>query len=312
MKSLTKLVIGSLVLSIAGCNSPDNKGVTSTNVDVGLFQPLSASHNLGIKGTKTVALTFDDGPNRNATPGLLDYLKSENIHATFFLIGNRVQVNAALVDRMRDEGHTIGNHSQNHPDMKSLGQVDINRVYEEISQADQIISPFLGPQNKFYFRPPEGAWATFESVEMNKHEDLRKYIAPVKWDVGGKITYTDENGKPSRTPTEYLTDAADWECWSKNVPTGVCARGYFNAIERNQGGIVLFHDRDPRTVILLQVLVPALKQAGYSFVSLDEIPAMAQFEEKPTAGEVQQQQPQAQPSETDGPIEVVPNAPTEP
>ncbi len=68
----------------------------------------------GPRGHKQIALTFDDGPDPIATPPLLDFLKQENIQATFFCIGRNVEAHPELSRRIVDEGHLIGNHSFNH------------------------------------------------------------------------------------------------------------------------------------------------------------------------------------------------------
>jgi len=60
---------------------------------------------------KGIALTFDDGPNAAITPQILAILEKENIKATFFIIGNKIEQNAALLKKIDNEGHTIGNHS---------------------------------------------------------------------------------------------------------------------------------------------------------------------------------------------------------
>ena len=270
------MLVSSLALLAGSCDSSSNR-IQTVDGNVSIFQPRSASHSLGLRGTKTVALTFDDGPNITATPEILDYLREEGIKATFFLIGNNVDAHPSLVQRIADDGHTLGNHSNSHPNMPTLGKQNINRVYREIADADRKISPFMRPTNRYYFRPPEGAWAEFESSAMNRHPDLVKYIAPVKWDVGGANIYADEYGRPVNRVTNNLIAAADWECWSRKIAPGVCAAGYFNAIQQIQGGIVLMHDRGPNEIVMVKVLVRALKEQGYRFVSLDEIPQMEQF-----------------------------------
>jgi peptidoglycan/xylan/chitin deacetylase (PgdA/CDA1 family) len=69
---------------------------------------------------KTVALTFDDGPSGGWTPQVLDILKANGIKATFFVIGENVRQNPALVRRTLAAGHQIGNHTDTHPNMPSL------------------------------------------------------------------------------------------------------------------------------------------------------------------------------------------------
>ena len=63
---------------------------------------------------RCIALTFDDGPSPQTTAALLDGLKERGAHATFFLIGEQIAGNEAIVRRMKDEGHQIGNHSFTH------------------------------------------------------------------------------------------------------------------------------------------------------------------------------------------------------
>lgn len=70
--------------------------------------------------TKRVALTFDDGPNPEYTEKLLDGLKDREVKATFFLLGNQVELYPDIVKRMHEEGHLIGNHSYDHVNLGAL------------------------------------------------------------------------------------------------------------------------------------------------------------------------------------------------
>ena len=74
----------------------------------------------GSNTIKEAALTFDDGPDNIFTPKILDILKQNNIKATFFIIGNRAKVYPEIVKRIVAEGHAIGNHSWDHPDLDKL------------------------------------------------------------------------------------------------------------------------------------------------------------------------------------------------
>ncbi len=66
------------------------------------------------KGMKIAYLTFDDGPSRKSTPAILDILKEYDIKATFFVVGNMVEKNPDILQRVFDEGHQIGNHTYSH------------------------------------------------------------------------------------------------------------------------------------------------------------------------------------------------------
>lgn len=70
---------------------------------------------------KTVAITFDDGPNPEYTPKLLDGLEKRGVKATFFLLGEEVKQYPDVVRRMHDDGHLIGVHSYKHVNFKEVG-----------------------------------------------------------------------------------------------------------------------------------------------------------------------------------------------
>jgi peptidoglycan/xylan/chitin deacetylase (PgdA/CDA1 family) len=100
-----------------------------------------------------LALTFDDGPNPAWTPQLLDILGEHGVHATFFMVGRFAQAEPALVRRVADAGHLIGNHSWSHP---NLARTASNRVREELTRTSDTLAQITGEPIRF-FRPPFGA-----------------------------------------------------------------------------------------------------------------------------------------------------------
>lgn len=100
-----------------------------------------------------LALTFDDGPNPAWTPYVLDILARRGVLATFFLVGKYAENERALVRRIVESGHLIGNHSWSHPDL-SLASGD--RVRNELRQTSDTLEQISG-QPVRYFRPPFGA-----------------------------------------------------------------------------------------------------------------------------------------------------------
>jgi peptidoglycan-N-acetylglucosamine deacetylase len=101
---------------------------------------------------KELALTFDDGPNPAWTPNLLDILLVRGVKATFFLVGGFAKAEPALVRRIAEEGHLIGNHSWSHP---NLAITSASRVNEELHRTSATLEQILG-QRVRYFRPPFG------------------------------------------------------------------------------------------------------------------------------------------------------------
>lgn len=98
-----------------------------------------------------IALTFDDGPSPQTTEALLDGLKERGAHATFFLIGEQIAGNEALVQRMKEEGHQVGNHSFTHVRLDAAG----DRELAEIAETDAALRGLLG-SGSYWIRPPWG------------------------------------------------------------------------------------------------------------------------------------------------------------
>jgi peptidoglycan/xylan/chitin deacetylase (PgdA/CDA1 family) len=107
----------------------------------------------GISQRDAVALTFDDGPDPEVTPRILDTLAAHNAKATFFVIGNHAQAHPALLRRIHDAGHALGNHSLDH---HHFG-VNRNRAYwtHQLETTQKIVADITG-HPPFLFRPPMG------------------------------------------------------------------------------------------------------------------------------------------------------------
>lgn len=313
MKVATAVGLAGLV-AVAGCSATQDSNQTlhTGNAADAIFQQHMADvsgSGIGLVGTKMIALTFDDGPQRGTTDELLDFLKEQDVQATFFMVGRHVIGNEDLVQRMRDQGMSLGNHTFDHtPIVKMSRTIGMNAVYQEIAKDDSLISPYLLPNKHIFFRSPGGSWTQAIAQAMNSHADIsQKYIGPVFWDIGGSTYFADDKGSPmqgeiksfdqgSNTVTYVKRDAnqriiktwteespslyaaADWDCGLLKIPTTMCFEGYMNEIHRRGGGIVLMHDTHPESIEMAKMLIPALKAEGYQFITLDEIPNIQKFE----------------------------------
>ncbi len=228
---------------------------------------------LGLKKGQLV-LTIDDGPNAKVTRPILDLLDQYGIKATFFLTGNRIPNNAALVREMVARGHFIGNHTYSH----DIAHINAATITSEILQAHRALVNALGhePTTRLLFRAPGLGWSSPKALVLNENQQTRQYIGPIHANLG--------------------TDAprADWSCWSKHVPAETCANYYFHDIVNMGRGIILSHDvfykeGQGNTYEMLKILLHRLDtEAGgianktgsgvWTFTTMNENSVLDQFD----------------------------------
>lgn len=178
-----------------------------------------------------VALTFDDGPDPVCTPALLDGLKKRGIRASFFLLGDRLEGNEELIRRMRDDGHLIGSHGARHEQLTKLPLKEALAGLEETRQALSAVTE----QEVRWLRPPYGAWS--------EQLDDASGLSVALWSV----------------------DSLDWQLQDSG-------RIVFRVLsEAGNGDIILMHDIFPASVEAALALADRLMEAGYAFVTVDEL-----------------------------------------
>lgn len=141
-------------------------------------------------GEKYVALTFDDGPRKGTTDRLLDGLKERGAKATFFLIGQQIEDNAALVTRMAEEGHQIGNHTWSHQRLDG-GHPD--EAAQEVERTEAALETLLGG-GEYWLRPPYG--------QVEEGADFG--VPLVKWSVDPRDWESRDTGKVTRAIMEHV------------------------------------------------------------------------------------------------------------
>ena len=128
----------------------------------------------GTSDSAVMALTFDDGPDPDVTPGILDVLDEISARGTFFLLGEKVQEYPHLAKSIHDRGHTIGNHSMSHHRMFLMKK---KNVEYEIDEAQKVLSDATGSK-PLWFRPPYGLF-DFTCADAVK----RRGLSIVLWTV---------------------------------------------------------------------------------------------------------------------------------
>lgn len=195
----------------------------------------------GNDSEKVIALTFDDGPDIDFTPQVLDILKKNDVKATFFVVGEKVEWNPEILKRQYNEGHEIGNHTFTHINVSKKGY---NDIYNEINKTQQSIKNVIGEEPKL-FRPPYRA--------------ISKAMCNIVKEKGMNIVlWSDLDPRDWSNPgVDYIVDTI---------------------ISKVQNGtIILLHDynnlrnKKSQTIQALDIIIPKLKEKGYRFVIVSEL-----------------------------------------
>ncbi len=188
-------------------------------------------------GEKKIALTFDDGPHPRYTGEILDILGEYDIKATFFVIGENVELYPDLIEREIAEGHEIGNHTESH---KSLLKADRAEISREVGVLGDSLREKFGYAASL-LRPPGGQYT--EALAEYAKENSQKIIL---WSV-------------------------DTRDWAHTSVSGIRENVMKNT---SDGSIILFHDyvagKSP-TPEALRSVIPELLAKGYKFVTVSEL-----------------------------------------
>ncbi|MFZ2103461.1 MAG: polysaccharide deacetylase family protein [Oricola sp.] len=182
---------------------------------------------------REVVLTFDDGPVPGRTDSILDTLDRFGVKATFLMVGQMAHRNPQLVRKVAARGHSIGNHTWGHP---NLAHMSFDKAVAEIDRGEKAIRDAGAGPIKFFRFP---------------------YLA----DSGRLRAYMASRG------VVVLDVDIDSKDYFKSAPTQVAART-MSGLHRMGGGIVLFHDLQPRTAAMLPNFLLQLKREGYSVVRI--------------------------------------------
>lgn len=246
----------------------------AAGVKLAYFQQRTIFHS-GLVGTHTVALTFDDGPNKH-TREVLAALKQEGVKATFFIVGHMAKLHPEVLAEIAADGHLLANHSASHSMLGTGYDAEPAKLIAQIKHVNDEIAPLMPMNTRLFFRSPYGTWHSAHAAILNADPILKHYIGPVYWDIGGETRMNAQG---------YVMSAADWNCWHRHWPADICAKGYLREIRRYNGGVVLMHCIHIRSAELVAAVVPALIEEGYRFVRLDEVPAYDKYKTPPEPAE---------------------------
>ena len=180
---------------------------------------------------KCLALTFDDGPDPALTPRILDILKQHHAKATFFVMGRHVGGNEALLQRIHQEGHEIGNHSWNHP---YFTRISLDQVRSEVLDTQVAITK-AGVPAPHIFRPPYG--------DVNEVVISQIPMSVVRWNIDPE----DWHPKRQQQLLEHIASHA------------------------RPGAVVVMHDTEIITADRLDSLLTQLESQQFSLVTVSNM-----------------------------------------
>lgn len=184
---------------------------------------------------KEIAITFDDGPNREVTPLVLDLLNRMDAKATFFCIGKNISENEDILKRLHIEGHTLGNHSWSHSYFFDFFRT--TKVESELLQTNVAMQQITG-KGVVFFRPPFGV-----TNPVIAHVVKKLGMRVVGWSI-----------------RSYDTTIRDNEFLFKRVTNRL-----------QNGDIILFHDSQNRILPVLEKFLVFANTNGFKIVSLEKL-----------------------------------------
>jgi peptidoglycan-N-acetylmuramic acid deacetylase len=202
-------------------------------------------YGFGDTSKKVIYLTFDEGYENGYTASILDTLRENNVHATFFVTKPYVTSsfngvsNAELLKRMSNEGHIIGNHSVQHKSMATFtAEADFNA---EITGVEDAVNNISGCKMSKYFRPPEGIFS-----ELSLYYTQKMGYKSMFFSLAYKDYNVDNQPDPESSEATLLKNTRD-------------------------GTICLLHAVSKTNATILDSLIKEWKNRGYEFKTLDDI-----------------------------------------
>jgi peptidoglycan/xylan/chitin deacetylase (PgdA/CDA1 family)/spore germination protein YaaH len=240
------------ILRIESKPSPGARDITVDSTGLitdEIFRELPSPYRLEAYGapSKEVVISFDDGPDPQWTPKILDILKQYNVKAVFFTIGLEAERYPSLLKRVYREGHEIGNHTFTHPDISSISAQYL-RV--ELNLTERLLAAKLGIKTAF-FRPPYDVDQEPDTADQVRPLELTQSMGYIT--VGDKIDPNDWRDDPRPSPEQITQSVMD---------------------QLGRGSIILLHDGGGyrgNTVKALPMIIQALHARGYRIISVHEL-----------------------------------------
>lgn len=221
-------------------NAPSAPPVEGTVLPLGRYGELQ--HRRTPLPTRTIALTFDDGPSPEGLPRVLDILEQRNIRATFFFVGVYAQMRPDLVREAASRGHNVACHSWSHP--TTLPH------WGAAAQISQVRRCFAALEAALADSPPE-VRARLEPMFRFPGLNESRYLAGWLNDRGVSVI-----------SAEGGTD--DW----RGIAAPAILRRTLSNMEESGGGVLILHETRPQMIAALPELLDTLQTRGFGFVQI--------------------------------------------
>ncbi|MDW2981571.1 glycosyltransferase [Rhodanobacter sp. KK11] len=255
------------VLEIAAQPSPGARSIEvdkdDGSIDDESYSALPSSYVIRRAGTlpHKIALTFDDGPDPQWTPQILDILKAKHVPATFFIVGENAEMSPKLVQREVAEGHDVGNHTFTHP---NLGDSPAGIVSLELNATQRLFEALTGHSMRL-FRAPY-----FGDAEPTTADEL------VPIGIAQKMGYISVG---------LHVDAEDWQRPGVDrIVDNVLSQVAASNSERT-GQVVLLHDAGgerSQTIAALPRIIDGLRAKGYDFATVSTLAGLSREQTMPS------------------------------
>lgn len=194
---------------------------------------------VGDEEEKVIYLTFDAGYENGYTAQILDVLAEHNVSATFFLVGNYLETSPELVQRMADEGHTVGNHTWSHPDMSQISTVE--EFEQEIISVEEKYYEITGQEMYKIYRAPQGKFS-----EENLQMAMDLGYSTAFWSLAYVDWYVDDQPTHEEAFEKLLTRI-------------------------HNGAVVLLHSTSQTNCEILDELLTKWEEMGYTFGDIKDL-----------------------------------------
>lgn len=209
---------------------------------VGWDYHLKSWHKNEKSGNNWLSITFDDGPNPEFTPRVLELLKKHNAKATFFCIGKHVENHPKILMRILADGHSVGNHTYSHS--KSFGFFGFEKVKTELQQTKSVVKKQTGLKMNLY-RPAFGV----------TNPQIEKAVTDLGLQsIGWSIRSLDTTPRSANSVLDRITSKV------------------------SKGDIILLHDTSEKTITVLERLLVFMHEENLESVPVDRLLEIEAYE----------------------------------